>query len=172
MWECKSRFLHPHQSYQSSVEFSAQNISSNKVLNSHDTMCCNFLTGPRPHTWVRSEGPTCPWWQPCGLGLQVSALELQFEQLNLTEHQPSLCVFISDRQIEVTETFQSKHEYSFSYGLVPGSRGGMERKNFHDLFCLYCASLYVWRTEQIFSVWSSGHWTELKTINVVWNHKW
>jgi len=36
------------KSYQSSVDFGAQNVSSNKALNSQDIKCCNFLTGPKP----------------------------------------------------------------------------------------------------------------------------
>lgn len=124
------------------MEIGAQNVSSNNALNSQDVKCCNFPTEPKPHirevrgaylclgdSLLAGTSGLCPG----------TAIWTALCRAAGTEHPPSPSVFISDRQIEVTEKFWSKHEYSFTYGPAPGSRDGTKRKNFSDMLCVYCA---------------------------------
>lgn len=113
------------------MEFGAQNVSSNNALNSQDVKCCNFLTGPKPHIGEVRGASLC-----LGDSLLAgtsglcpgTAIWTALCRAAGTEHPPSPSVFISDRQIEVTEKFWSKREYSFTYGPAPGSRDGTKKK--------------------------------------------
>ena len=125
------------------MEFSAQNVSSNKALNSQDIKCCNFLTGLKPHIGEIRGAYLCLGDSLVAgtSGLRPgTAVWTALCKAAGTEHPPSLCVFISDRQIGATEKFRSKHECSFSYGPAPGSRDGTKRKK-TSVTCSACTVL-------------------------------